>query len=327
MVKGTEWLIILVLIGLGIWAAVKFIPVTVVQPDRVAQPPVGVWCGDDALADLEVKYRNLQATGIADYQAVALNLIDDTGVVKATYTTPTDGTYATTANVLECGKEYKVGVVNSPVYSAKMSPYMTANGAKMQYYIEGSNSSEVQFLIYTLAYANETSPSGVWKQDVTSSTNNVLDSGGTLTMRFDIQTSSGSAVFGSDDYITETDTGVSGKAFVCADFNLAKYSKGDITISYPGIVRELATLPEFCSVNAYEKAWEIKSLAASDGTLSGTVTITASLGDPSDADNVKFIWLDNSYYIGTDGKLKVGTVDTAGVDTSETNRYFIINIT
>lgn len=281
-------------------------------------------CGDDQLADFESRFSNGLATG-AEYSVVTIYYVDEAGKIIASDATNAAGTFESVSNALACGKSYRAVTLNDASFVAAMVGPELVDGAKEQFDVVGANSSEVQFQVFTLAYGNET-PSGTWSQDVTTGTANAMDAGSTLDLRFDVQAASAGAQFGSLAPLTESGTGVSGQAFVCADFNLAKYNKQDVALAYSGIVRELSTLPRYCAANSYEKAWEVKAITAAAGTQSGTIHIASNVGAPGATDDVKFIWVDMHYYRGADGTLKAGTADDSNSDVGETNRYFTVNV-
>lgn len=284
-------------------------------------------CGANGLADFDVKFRNGLASA-AEYNGATVYYVNSgTNEVIGSGTAASTGLYASSDQVLRCGEMYSAVIMDDANYVAVNVGPSKADSPKEEYEVVGANSTELRFKWYTMAYGNETTPSTEWTFDNTTGTNNAMGAGSVLDLRFDVQTASSGAQFGSLVPLTETDTGVTGQAFICADADPAYFSKQNIIISYNGIISESATLPKFCAVSGYEKAWVVKAFSSNDGTQSGTVHILSDLQAPGDDQNVKFIFVDNGYYKGSNGKLKIGSADDGNGDTGETNRYTIVNLT
>ncbi len=287
-------------------------------------------CGDDQQANFEARYKNVLYTGTTAssiYPAAPVSYVKADGTIVNMLSVAASSSYSSSSNALECGGSYKAVVLsNGTATVSAETGYQTVNAPFVRFDIEGAKGTQPCYKVYTLAYANDTT-SGVCTVDNTTGTNNALDQGSTLDLRFDVTTVSGTAQFGSAQPFTESDTGVSGQAFVCADFNLAKYALSDVIINYPGVIRELTVLPKWCSANGYEKAWEVKPVKSSDGTVSGTFHIAATVGAPADADNVAFAWVDNCAYQGNNGKVKYGTADDGNADVCATNTKITIDNT
>lgn len=294
-------------------------------------------CGDDAQADLDYRYRNMNNVTAADYHSgtgsQTLTLIDDStssiiGAVTNTYNV--DGSYDTSANLLSCGKTYRLGIINSAAEVAAMSAPFTANSDTVQVELQGAQSSEVNFNLYTVAYAND-SNSGPNGQDFATSTNHDIGAGATQDVRYDVAAATASAQFGAKERLCETSTSVCGRAFVCITGAPAVYQPDGLAIAGGPVIGRTSSLPSLCQITSPSNAgvgraaFEINAIKNSDGRLSGTVSVTAATA-PADTNNVQYLWMDNSYYAGNDNTAKIGTANDVGTDTGETNRYFEIDL-
>ena len=294
-------------------------------------------CGDDNLADLRVRWRNGANTNAANYVAEAVSLVAaDNNQVLASYTANADGTFAATANALQCGRSYFTVTLNDGTAVATKTATKVADSSIIEFDTVGANSSQIEGNMYSLSFGNETNTANSFatgSQDFTTVTNTALGTGDTVTLRFDISTVDASSQFGATERICETNTGVCGKAFVCATGASSIYASDDLSVSAPFVIGRTAVLPSLCASSAPtdagvgRTAFEIDAITSGMGRVSGTYTIRSGLGNAADTNNVRFIYMDNSFYQGSNGALKQGTSNDALSDTGETNNYMEANIT
>jgi hypothetical protein len=281
------------------------------------------YCGDDGLATAYATSRNQLSLSSADYTGGSVNYIrESTGKTVATDTVTTSATPTTEDNFMVCGERYKALYVNN-ASSYGETDWVTVDSAQKTFDVPSYESADLKFTVYFLNSSNLTSGA---VQDADTNGNIALTTGDSYTLILDVETSAGSSQFGYPMVKAESSTGVSGQAFVCADFDLSKFGKEDVTLSCPFILKEESTLPVVCSANGYEKAWSIKPIKSSDGLQRCTIKISASKGDPSTSTDVKFYFTDISAYNGADGTLKYGTADDATTVTGETDRYITIGM-
>lgn len=298
-------------------------------------------CGDDRLADLQVRTRNVANTSTtADYThgvtgGASVSLVDaSTNSIVANYPSNSDGTYTSTANALECGKSYYMVVLNNASVGASKSDTKVVDSPIVKFDMGVVESSQIRANLYSTAFANETNTPTAFatgSQDFASVTNTAMDQNSNLALRYEVTIATSGTQFGSNERLCETKTGVCGRAFVCATGASSVYAVNDISIDGPVILGRTDSLTALCAVSAPANAGvgrtSFETTALKVGFKAGTLTITPTLAAPGDTNNVRFIWHDNAYYRCNDGTLCVGTADQGGTDTGETNNYFEADIT
>jgi hypothetical protein len=290
----------------------KLIPKEMV-PITTGEAQVQVQCPQDLTTDIAARAKNPLAIS-PTYLAAPVTLFKSDQKVLTTTLTST-GDYATVTTNGECGaSDYSLVVVNSPSYVAKKVSVPRLTGAIKYVDFDVAPFSEVEFRVFDSSWSPLTTG---FVQDVATDTAISLSAGSSADVRIQYRAKSPNAQFGSDEL----------KSYICADFNLAKYSKDQgVTISGAGVVGLADTLPKYCAENGYEKAWVINPVKSTEATKEIMVSIKADLGDPTSADSIKLIWVDEHYFIGNDGKLKSGTSDDASNNVGGVNRFITISV-
>ncbi len=296
------------------------------------------YCGDDGQADVDFRYRNVLNTTEPDYHSVdgivALTLFDaetDRQIIDLTANNA-DGTYDTVANELECGKSYYVAVVDDANDVFVQSETKVADSSIVRFDIEGAGSSPLVYNLYTTAFGN-LSGGAPDLNDFATNTNTALGTGGTHNFRYDVAATTVNAQFGSFERICESDTGVCGQAFVCITASSSIYVANDLSIDGDAIIGRVNTLPDLCVLSSPSNAgvgraaFEVSAITNAMGVLDGTASVTSSLGNAADTDNVRFIWMENGGFIGQENTLKYGTADDSATDIGDANNYFEDDIT
>jgi hypothetical protein len=310
-----QLLILLILAALIIPASLiivpKLVPKEIVGIPTPTEKPVT--CPQDLTTDIAVRARNPLSIS-PTYLAAPVTLFKgDQKILTATLTSTGDYATITTSGV--CGaSDYVIAVVNSGDFVAKKVNVPQLSGAIQYVDFDLPASSEVEFRVFDSTWRNLTPD---WVQDVATNPPITLGAGQSADVRIQYRAKSPNAQFGSDEL----------KSYICLDFNLAKYSKANgVILSGAGIIGEATEMPKYCAENGYEKAYVIKPVKSTESIKELLLTIKADLGDPSTTDSIKLIFVDEHYYIGNDGKLKVGTSDDASVDVGEINRFIIISV-
>lgn len=313
-------------------------------------------CGQDKLATLEVRLRDTERPS-AIYLAEPLSYIENGYegklVGSVTTTAGTAGAFAAGSDVLNCGKTYGIMTVNDGTVPFIKCGQINADEAIERVSCLGTNSSEVDFNVYTLAFGNETN-GAAGLQDFTSTNAQTVGTGSVTTFRFDAGLDSGTeSIFGAyDRTITgavgaadpssggrsqnnapiDSYTGEQADAYVCIGGNPANTPSSAVSISFPGVVKKSSVLPRYCASNAltnsrnFLTAYVIKSQYAEDGRVSGTVTVGPHSGNPGANDDVQFLWVDVHAVLGADGLVRIDTSTESGTDIGETNRYWEMNL-
>lgn len=297
-------------------------------------------CGDDGLADIRVRYRNGASTTATDYRANTLTAVDVTDPsnprIFASYTPNSDGTFASTANALTCGRSYKLVSLNQPNAAPVSSEIKKVDSSAIEFDVVGANYTRFAANMYSLAFANETNTGNSFatgSRDFTTISNTALGTGDSLTIRFDIRATNSSAQLGAIERLCETETGVCGRLFVCITGDSAIYGKDDLSISAPFVIGRTSALTKLCSTSAPSNAgtgqvvYELDAIKSSAGTQSGTMFTKAGSGNPSDTQNVRHIYHEPCYYQGANNQLKIGTTNDANSDTCQSNNYMEVDIT
>jgi hypothetical protein len=290
----------------------KLVPKEVV-PISTTPEVTAAQCPQDLTTDIAARAKNPLAIS-PTYLAVPVTLFKgDQKVLTATLSST--GDYATVTTNGECGaSDYVLAVVNSPNYVAKKVNVPRLTGAIKYVDFDVAPFSEVEFRVFDSSWQSLTDG---FVQDVATNTPIALGAGSSADVRIQYRAKSPNAQFGSDEL----------KSYICADFNLAKYSKDQgVTISGSGVIGLADTLPKYCAENGYEKAWVISPVKSTEATKEIMVSIKADLGDPTSTDPIKLIWVDEHYFIGNDGRLKSGTSNDASNDVGGVNRYITISV-
>lgn len=281
--------------------------------------------GGDALPDLELTLENVRSTSSNDFPGGTVTTVRDSDNKPVASTTVVSGVTPTAdTDELDCGQSYHAVIVNSATFAAARTASKTTGVdgvGKLEFDVKTANASDISFnLFYTGNRTNFTASPGV---DITSQ-GAVLASGGSFKFVVEISSNSSSAQWGAMEDLKETRSGAVGPAFICANFPLAKFGKDDVQLTIPGLIRgESAQLPDFCVANGYEKAWVINPIRSGQ-VFEGVGSITASGGNPGSTDDVRFYVVDNNFYSGSDGNIKIGSADDSSTDTGKTNRYWEI---
>ena len=285
-------------------------PAAVVQPEPT-EVPEGIRCPTDLTVDLNVRAKNplnasLEWVGATIYYA-------QDGISLGSATLNTDGTYKTITSGAECGEYYDLYTLNDADYVAVSKKGILAQGASVEVDLEIPKSTDVEFKLLDNTYTDVNGTSGFYKDVTVPSTAISFSSGDVKTYYLKVRTVSGAAQFGSDEL----------PVYICADFNLAKFSKSN------GVIISGATpveLPTYCAINGYDKAWMIEPIKSTEGERTYTITIRADLGDPGTSDDIKFLFIDSHYYLGNDGTIKWGTADDTGTAVGESDRWIVVNL-
>ena len=278
-------------------------------------------CPDDGTTDLNVRAKNPLNSSL-DWVGATVYYADANGLVLGSAALNSDGTFKTVSTSTSCGGTYNLYVLSNSNYVSESVKDVKLEGARTVIYdgktAEGVDmsipkSTDVEFEVFDSSYNNETSG---WVQDATTNVAHTLGAGDSDTVILKYRAKDSAAQFGSDEL----------PVYVCADFDLAKFSKTNgVTVS--GADWTVAsTLPKYCAENGYEKAWIIKPVKSSDGEQTATINIRADLGDPGASDDIKLMFVDSAYYQGSDGTVKSGTSDDSANDVGATNRYITINV-
>jgi hypothetical protein len=256
-------------------------------------------------------------SGTLSYEVANLTLVDASdGTVKSTsdFTTRGSTKSYSTGVALTCGKSYKMYTTPGTNASVKYFASCSKDVGKIEgdtAYVDFAcaNSTQPEFQVYWSNWS-QASAAGWAKDGYSAGADAVAQNGQiTYTLRYRANsTLAGSSQFGNDELST----------YVCADFDLSKFSKSSgVTTDRTDWVE--VDLPKYCSNNGFDKAWKIPAIKSTQSERDAKVAIKADLGDP--ATNVTLVFVDEAYYVGADGKIKSGTVDDSGTDLGQTNRY------
>jgi len=272
-----------------------------------------LYCGDDKLADLSVRINNKLDAGNSYIAPAVTYALAGSGKAVATITPNTDGTFATSANVLNCGEKYKLYILNSASVVSASSPEFAADEAIERIEMTVANSSAVEFAVFSSAYANQTVG---FRTDGVGNITDSLAANGVLTKIVRYRAATGTAQFGSDELNT----------FICADFSLARFSiTNGVSVDRSDWV--VTTLPKRCSSAGHDKAWRIPAVKATEGERDVKITLRADLGDPVSTDsNPRFLAVDEATYRAQDGTVKIGTEDDTATDIGETNVFIELSL-
>lgn len=324
------------------------------EPTRVTIE--GQECGSSGTADLQFRMRDTEATG-ATYLAAIITAIQGSynGIPVTTVTGTSDGLFALGDNILNCGETYSLLTVNtSSATNATLVKCgtFTAESAIERVSCLGAAGRQLTFTVNNMSY--QLAGTG---QDNLTATVFTITTNDVLTVRFDVSVTGGNGMFGAydrsatfsnnDPTVGEPIAGSRGQnncpidgytgkqacAYVCIGANPAVMSNSlGVALAYNGVVEASDKLPRYCGNNAlsnsrsFVKAYAVRSIATSDGTISGTFTINADLGNPGANDDVRALWVDVAAVRGADGTVRYDTADDSNADIGLTNRYFEVNL-
>lgn len=290
-------------------------------------------CGDqDGKADLYVRIRDSEVTGTTTYIAAPLVPVESEYPYKTlagSIAGLTDGAYGNASNIVECGKKIRMITLNDASYPLIVSEERVVDEPIERFDLDGTDSLEAQFRVYTSAWANETNGQ---VQDTLSTNAQAMSQNSVLTMRFDVAPLSGTGQFGAYTPVLDEQTGEVASAYICGFADNSVMTANDLTLSFNRVEKESTTLPKVCAANAISnsrtalRSWVAKPVKSSDGTPDGSITLGASSGNPGANADPRFTWVDVHSYRGQDQLVHYGTANDAGTDIGETNRYFEINV-
>ena len=332
--SGLTWLVLIlvVLVFTGVIKIPGFAttptptPTTKVCPDgtviaiSAACPTPAVTCPSTMQTTVKSAAKNPLA-GSLTYTLTNLTFVEaDSGEVKSTsdFTVAGSTKSYSTGVALTCGKHYKV--YTNPGTNASAQKNFTSCSKDL-----GTLSSDTLYSDFDCAaastvefqaYFNNWSLALDWTEDGLTTNANPMIQGTILTsiIRYRVNTTVNTdSQFGSNELST----------YICADFPLTAFAKTDINPDRTDWVEELS-LPTFCSNNGYDKAWKIPAVKTTHGERDVKITMKASLGDPTT--DIHLYSVDEAYFVGSDGKIKYGTVNDAGTDVGQPNRDIAINL-
>lgn len=190
--------------------------------------------------------------------------------------------------------------------------------------LSGSQNSRLIFSLYTNTLAADNSsvgPESAQGSVTINSTTHSIASGGSYTGYIDVDFQSASSAWGSVD----------GGGVIGADHNLADFSRenGVKLSSLTGLSLTPITCPaDMATYLNVDTCWKVDQLS-SRGTATParlSYTLKADLGDPGAADDVKFYFVDNQYFLDTDGQIKLGAFNSGGTDQGVANGLVTIDV-
>jgi len=269
-----------------------------------ARPPAsfeGFNCGVTTAPIIQFSARNYLDPTLY-YRAAVVTYVDSTGSIIATETGTAGASKSpSTGDSIRCGTDVTAYILSSTT-SASETASFTVTTSPQDFEMQVTNNTEVTLALYDSTLANETTDgtTGHYAQGATGSVAHAMGSGDSLDMIIKAKTVSTAAKFKD--------------AYICANFNLARYSKlNGVTIE--GLAE--VDLPKYCADNAYEKAWKVGDVM-SGKTYTYAVHILADVSAPGD-DNVAFLWADSAWYQDADGSIKYGTIGSAASDLGAAN--------
>lgn len=247
----------------------------------------------------------------------------------------------TALDAVPCKKGY-LYVIGSTTIAGTKIPIHSFEMTK-DYEITGARSTYLAWVIRNNALSNLTSDTAAQSPDTQSDTS--IASGGTVTFYLDGQVNTGSKTFGyvnptksgnllpSDGSVGDPD-GISTPSdgvLYAFDLSTSKFSKSSGVALQGPSNNPLTKLSECPSdllllYSSSDVCYTGKTLTAGDGMQRYTVTAQADLGEPGITDDIYLRTLDKTYFRDTDGKIKLGYVDSAGTDAGAGNSVINISV-
>lgn len=190
--------------------------------------------------------------------------------------------------------------------------------------IDGTQNTRLTFSLYTNTLQADNSsvgPSSAQGSVDINSTTHAISSGGSFTGYIDGDFQSASSAFGSRD----------GGVVIGADHNLAVYSRenGVKLSSLTGLAVSPISCPDdmsrYLNVDTCWKLDQVSSRATAT-PMRFTYTLKADLGEPGASDDVNFYFVDNQYFLDTDGTIKMGAFNNGGTDQGVANGKVSIDV-
>lgn len=325
--SGFAWIIMILVVLYLINPSIFPFATTPTTPTTPSTPSTpSATCPSTLSTTVKTSIQNTLA-GTLSYTRANLTIVESgTGEVKSQSDYTSGGTtkaYSTGVS-LTCGKAYKIYTM--PGTNASSNGNFTSCSKEIGV-IQGDtayvdftcpNATQPEFAVFTSSYSNETGNANndYWVKDAASTNAQAMGQNGVLTMILRYRansTFSGGSTFGSDELGT----------YVCADYQLTAFSKAQgIAIDRTDWVP--TDLPKWCANAGYDKAWKIPTMKTSHGDRDAKITFKADLGDPTT--DPRFYFVDEAYYVGSDGKVHYSSADDSGADLGMTNRYIDINL-
>ena len=334
-------LLVVVIIGvvavLALSGGFQF-PLQQITQQQVTPTGVTLDCPDDKSSTVSIVARNPQNTTGTIYNAPTVSWVQSDGKTFLTEAGTAGSTRSpSTGDSLNCGEEYRaiIADTSSFVGSSKISYVdpvskvtfdnvrsFVANGAAMTIEIESIPIGEVQYMItdasgnnLTVSATAPTASGDGWCSGCTTSANQAMSSGDTLSRELKLRVNGSGTGVGSEE----------SPNYICFDFTLTAFSRSN-GIVVTGL-QESPTLPAFCSADADEKAYVAPALRATAGEYIYPLKIYNDLTSAVDGDNVIYQYVDSAYFTGGDGSIKIGTADDALTNVGWTQRTGTQDIT